>query len=125
MPRLKVDERAEQIETIGGRERDDNIAERRIGLNEISKAGPAIERMGDRHVDRVSGAPQGDDVTETKEEYCDTVSHLGTLWAITERANGDDEEKTNVQLENDIENDSTGTIKVHERESICSGVLCG
>lgn len=63
MPRLKVDERAEQIETIGGRERDDDIAERRIGLNEISKAAPAIESMGDRHVDRVSGAPQRDDVT--------------------------------------------------------------
>lgn len=96
MPRLKMDDRAKQKETIGGRERDDDIAECRIVLNEVSKAAPAVESMGDRHVDRVSGAPQSDDVTETKEEYCDTVSHLGTLRAITERANGDDEEKGNV-----------------------------
>lgn len=96
MPRLKVDERAKQKETISGRERDDDIAERRVVLNKVSKAAPAVESMGDRHVDGISGAPQRDDVTETKEEYCDTVSHLRTLGAITERANGDDEENSNV-----------------------------
>ena len=120
VPRLSVDDRANQKETIGGRERDDDVAERRIVLNEVSKAAPAVESMGDRHVDGVSGAPQSDDVTETKEEYCDTISHLGTLRAITERANSDHEEKGNVELENDIEDDPAGTVKLHEREGICS-----
>ena len=62
VPRLKVEERAEEVETVGGRERDDYIAECRIGLNELSKAAPAVESVGDCHVDRVSGAPQGNDV---------------------------------------------------------------
>ena len=124
MPRLKVNEGAEQEKTICGRERDDDIAERCIGLNEVPKAAPAIESMGDSHVDRVSRAPQGDDVTYTKQEYGDTVSHLGALRTISERANGDDEEDGDVQLENNIKDDPTGTIQVHEREGIFTRVLC-
>ena len=120
-----MNERAEQVETIGGRERDHDIAERRIGLNELSKAAPAVESMGDSHVDCVSGAPQGDDVTEPKQEDCETVSHFGTLRTIPERANGNDKENGDVELENNIEDDPTGTIKVHEREGIFTRVLCG
>ena len=38
--KIKVDERAEQVETIGCRERDHDIAQRRLGLNGLSKATP-------------------------------------------------------------------------------------
>ena len=99
MSRLKVNERAEQVGIIGGRERDRDIAECRIGLNELPKAAPAVESMEGNHVYRVSGAPQGDDVTEPKQEDCETVSHFGTLRTIPERATSNDEENGNVQLE--------------------------
>ena len=43
-----MDDRAGKSRDHNGRERDD---ERRIGLNEPSKAAPAIVRMEDRNVD--------------------------------------------------------------------------
>ena len=120
-----MDERAEEEEAISGCEGDDDIAECRIVLDEVSKAAPAVKGMRDCHIDRVSGAPQGNDVAETKQEYRGAVSHLGSLWTVTERTNGDDEENGDVQLENNIEYDSTGTVEVHEREGIVACVLCG
>jgi hypothetical protein len=125
MPRLKVDERAEEVKTVGGRERDDYITERCIGLNEMSKILPAVERVGNCPVNCVSSAPQSDDVAETKQEDCGAVSHLRTLRAITERANSDDEENGDIQLENDIEDDCTDTVDVHEREGVVIRILCG
>jgi hypothetical protein len=125
MPGFKVDERAEEVETIGSCERDDDIAECGSGLNELSKVAPAVNGMGNRHVDRVSGAPQGNDVAESKQDDSGAISHLGTLRAITERANSDDEENGDIQLENDIKDDPTGTVKVHERKGVATRVLSG
>ena len=55
----------------------------------------------------MSGALQGDDVTEAKQGYCNTVSHPVTLQANAERRNGGDEEKGDVHLGNDTEGDPT------------------
>jgi len=51
VPGFKVDERSEEVETIGGCERDDDVAERRTGFNKLSKVLPAVEGMGDLLVD--------------------------------------------------------------------------
>ena len=96
VPRLKMDERAHEVEAIGGCERDNDITERRIGLNEVTEVLPTVDSMGNRHVDCVSGAPQGNNVAETEQENCGAISHLGTLRAIAERANGDDKENGEV-----------------------------
>ena len=120
-----MNELAEQVETTGSRERNHAITECRIGLSELSKASPAVESMGDSRVDHAPGALQGNDATQPKQEYCETVGHFGTFGTIPERENGDDEKNSDVELENNIEDGPTDTVKVHEREGILTRVFCG
>ena len=71
---------------------------------------PSLEGMGNSEVDSVASAPERDDVAKTKEDDTDRVRPFRSLWPVTERADQDDEQETQVELEEHFEDRRTSTF---------------
>ena len=127
MPWLEVHERADEVKTVGGNQRDDNIAERRVGphkpTNPVStkhhtrktpsslrEVLPARRGMRDSKVNRVARTPQRDDRAQTEQDDANRVDPLRALWPVTERADGDDEDEADVEFEEDLEDVLTRAV---------------
>ena len=73
--------------------------------------------MRDGQVDGIASAPKRDNVAKTEEDDTDRVRPLRTLRPVAERTNQDDEQKTEVKLEEDLEDFGTSAVG-EEVESI-------
>ena len=80
--------------------------------------------MRHREIDRVTRAIEGNEVAKSKQDHRDRVCPFGPLWTVSEGTNKDDEEKTDVQLEEDFEDDLTGASG-EEVESVVGAIRCG
>ena len=80
--------------------------------------------MRHREIDCVARAIKGDDVTKSKEDHRERVCPLGPLWSVSEGTDKNDEENTDVELEEYLEDDLTGASG-EEVESIGGAVSCG
>ena len=127
VPRLEVHEGADEVKTVGGSKRDDDVTERRVALDQSVKRDqhrkpthppehslrevlPAIDGMRHGEVYGVCSTPQGDDIAQTEEQNADRVRPLGTLRAVTERTDQDDEEQAEVELEEHFEDVRAGAV---------------
>ena len=66
--------------------------------------------MRDGQVDGIASAPKRDNVAKTEEDDTDRVRPLRTLRPVAERTNQDDEQKTEVELEEDLEDFGTSAV---------------
>ena len=62
-------------------------------------------------IDGVACAPKGDDVTQSKQNHRDRVRPFRSLWAVSERANEDNENDTNVELEENFKDNLASSLR--------------
>ena len=83
---------------------------------------PSVDRVWDSLIDSVPCAPERDDVAETEEDDRGAIGELGALWAVAERANSNNDEDGDVELEDNLEDDPACAVKVHKRERVLARV---
>ena len=74
--------------------------------------------MWDREVHSIARAPEGDDVAEAEEHDAQRVRPLRALRTVSERTDQDDEEQTQVQLEEYFKDVCTSTFRNEEERII-------
>ena len=127
VPGLEVHERPDEVEAVGSRKRNDDVTESRVGTDQpalgiqrqekaaerkdvLGEVFPACSSVGHSEVHGVACTPQRDDVAKTEEHDADRVRPFGTLRAVAERTDQDDEEQAEVELEEHFEDVRTRAV---------------
>jgi len=72
---------------------------------------PSIQCVRHCEIDSVARAPKSDDVTQSKQNHRDRVRPFGSLWSVSEGANEDNENDTNVELEENFEDNLASSLR--------------
>lgn len=118
-----MNERGEEVKTISGGKGDHDISECLVVLNETAEIFPSCEGVGNGQINRVSGAPNSDHVTETKEHDANSIRPFRTLRSISQGTNQDDKDETNVKLQKNFKHNLTRSL-AHEIEGISFRIRC-
>lgn len=73
VPRLKVHERADKVETVCGSQGYNDIQQHRSGLDELGEVFPSSNRMWDSVINGVRCTVKRNDIAQSKENYSDCI----------------------------------------------------
>jgi hypothetical protein len=134
-------ERADKVQPIRRSQRNDNILKRSVLCHKpcrlyqsappyntkpvkysLGEIRPSCSGMRDSKIHSVCRTPDCNDVTQSEENDSQSVRPFGTLRTVTERTDQDDEEESNVELQEDLEDRFASTL-AHKVEGIGFGIL--
>lgn len=90
----------------------------------LRKFPPPIPCVRHSEVDGVACAPEGDDIAQSKKNHRDRIRPFRPLRSVSEGANEDDENNTDVEFEEDFEDNFTSASR-QEVKGIIGAFRCG
>lgn len=108
VPRFKVHERANEVQSVCGEDGDNNILKNLIGAEKLREVLPTVDSVGNSQIHGVCCAPRCDDIAKAKKNHGDAVSPFGTLGSIPKRADKDDKQDANIEIEENFKHVFSG-----------------